>query len=207
MGRCSSISESEQQAVESVLLRSNMPRRNLAMFVLGVETGLRISELLSITIGDVIDTERRVKGTLAIQKGHCKGKVKARRVALSPRARDAIYGAVEEAFGLCKSHRDRHLFSPGYRLGAITRRQAYGIISSALREAGITHTHGTHTMRKTRAERVARCLERKHNAGETSTVSIMAVMHALGHADIKTTQRYLSKGAEEVDRWTAAGEI
>lgn len=190
-----------------MLLRSNMPRRNLALFVLGVETGLRISELLSITIGDVIDTECRVKGMLAIQKGHCKGKAKARRVALSPRARDAIYGAAEEAFGLCKSHRDRHLFSPGYRLGAITRRQAYSIISSALRAAGVTHTHGTHTMRKTRAERVARCLERKHNAGETSTVSIMAVMHALGHADIKTTQRYLSKGAEEVDRWTAAGEI
>ena len=207
MGRCSSISESEQKAVECVLLRSNNPRRNFALFVLGVETGLRISELLSITIADVVDVGNRVKTFLVIQKAHCKGKHHSRRVALSPKARDAIFNAVDEGFGNQRSQRDRHLFTPGFRLGSITRRQAYGIISSALKEAGVKHTSGTHTMRKTRAERVARCALRKHVSGQTSTLPTVAVMRALGHAELKTTERYLATGSEELDQWTAAGEI
>jgi integrase len=207
MGRCSAISKDQQAKVERELLRSANPYRDRCLFVLGIETGLRISELLSVRIGDVMDTSGRVREKLIIQKAHVKGKHKSRRISLSPYARDAIYDATKEAFSKLSSKTERHLFSPTFRAGSISRRQAYCIISRALRAAGVTHTFGTHTMRKTRAERVAHCALRKHFDKATTTLPTVAVMRALGHSNLQTTERYLSRGTEEVDQWTAAGEI
>ncbi len=62
-------------------------------------------------------------------------------------------------------------------------------------------------MRKTCAERIAMCALRKHMSKQTTTLPTVAVMRALGHANLQTTERYLAKGAEEVNQWIAAGEI
>ena len=207
MARCSSISECEQRRVEARLLQTTRPMRNRCLFVLGVETGLRISELLAVKVGDVVDVTCAVKQLLIIQKQFCKGKQRSRRVRLSPVARDVIYEVVTEAARFGASMRGDALFSPSFRRGAISRRQAYSIIHRALKTAGINHTGGTHTMRKTRAQRVVNCAIAKFQAGETQVVPIMAAKTALGHTDIRTTELYLKSGIEEVDAWTANGEI
>jgi len=207
MARCSSISKDEQKRVEDALLQSSRPHRNRCLFVLGVETGLRISELLAVTVGDVVDVSNTIKHALIIQKRFCKGKQRSRRVRLSPEARDVIYEAVAEAGRFGASRREDALFAPSFRRGAISRRQAYSIIHRALVAAGITNTGGTHTMRKTRAQRVVNCTTAKFQAGETQVMPIMAAMAALGHADIRTTSLYLKSGIEEVEAWTANGEI
>lgn len=174
MARCGSISNDEQRRVEDVLMQTSRPHRNRGLLILGIETGLRISELLSVTVGDVVDVSNAVKHTLKIQKRFCKGKQRSRRVRLSPVARDAIYAAVEEARQFGASRREDSLFSPSYRRGSISRRQAYSIIHRSLVGVGITHTGGTHTMRKTRAQRVVSCAIIKFQAGETEVVPIMA---------------------------------
>ncbi len=174
---------------------------------MGVETGLRISELLSVSVGDVVDVSGTIKNLLVIQKRYCKGKTRSRRVRLSPVARDVIYEAVAEAARFGASRREDALFSPSFRRGAISRRQAYSIIHRALVRAKITHTGGTHTMRKTRAQRVDMCAIAKFQSGESRLNPMMAVMKALGHSDIRTTSLYLKSGAEEVEEWTANGEI
>ena len=207
MGKCRPISEEQQAAVEAELLRSNCPERNRALFVLGIETGLRVSELLSVTVGDAVDVAGRVRDVLIIKKENCKGKQLSRRIALSPVARDALFRAVNEAYTLGKSGRERHLFSPAYRLGPISRFQAYDLISDAIKAAGITHTRGTHTMRKTRALRVGLFAHRMVAEGKTNILPICAVRDALGHGDVKTTQLYLESGNEEVNEWTAKGLI
>lgn len=207
MARCSSISEEEQRQVEAALLQTVRPMRNRCLFVLGIETGLRISELLAVKVGDVVDVEGGVKRILVIQKRFCKGKQRSRRVRLSPSARDVVYEAVTEAARFGASRREDALFSPSFRRGAISRRQAYSIIHRALKAAGIDRTGGTHTMRKTRAQRVVNCAIAKFQAGETQVVPIMAAKAALGHTDIRTTELYLKEGIEEVDAWTANGEI
>src|SRR6056297_826452 len=121
MARCSSISEEEQRQVEAALLQTVRPMRNRCLFVLGIETGLRISELLAIKVGDVVDVEGAVKQTLKIQKRFCKGKKRSRPVRLSPAARDVVYEAVTEAARFGASRREDALFSPSFRRGAISR--------------------------------------------------------------------------------------
>jgi integrase len=207
MGRCSAISKDDQSRVEAWLSKTSQPARNVCLFVLGVETGLRISELLSIRVSDVIDVCGRVKQVLKIKKSFVKGKKSGRDITLSPSARDAVFKAVTELSDYHKSRSSEFLFSPTYRTGAITRRQAYCIISQAIRSAGITHTKGTHTMRKTCAERTAMCALRKYYDKQTTTLPTVAVMRALGHANLQTTERYLAKGSEEVNQWRANGEI
>lgn len=207
MARCSSITEEEQRQVEFRLMQTARPARNRGLLVLGIETGLRISELLAVSVGDVVDVTGTIKQVLIIQKRFCKGKRRSRRVRLSPDARDAIYEAVTEASRYGASRREDALFSPSFRRGAISRRQAYSVIHRALRAAGINHTGGTHTMRKTRAQRVVNCAIAKFQSGETQVVPIMAAMAALGHTDVRTTSLYLKSGVEEVEAWTANGEI
>jgi len=207
MSRCLAISESEEQAVVSILKGSKNPNRNIALFVLGVETGLRISELLSLTIGDVIDSSDHVREVLRVKKDKCKGKKRGRDLVLSPKAVDAIFSAVDEASRKNKSHRHRHLFAPSYRLGSISRRQAYQILSSALRKAGVKHTTGTHTMRKTAALRMQKCFTDRYAQGKTNMHPLYAVMLALGHSDIKTTQSYMAGGIEEVNQCRRMGLI
>ena len=207
MGKCSAISITEQARAEKVLVKTELPARNRCLFVLGIETGLRISALLSIKISDVVATDSSIRRVLVIQKRNIKGKKKQRRVALSPTARQVIYEAINEMASTGGSARSRHLFAPQHKTRPMTRRHAYALISSALIKAGITHTTGTHTMRKTRAARVAAWALKRHTGGQTATLPVMAVKSALGHESLRTTEMYLQSGAEEVDAGTEAGEI
>lgn len=60
-----------------------------ALFVTGVKSGFRISELLRLTVGDVYDHGRIVE-RVTVQRRHMKKKTEGRTVVLHPRARDAI---------------------------------------------------------------------------------------------------------------------
>jgi len=199
MGRCSAIEKGDLEAVETALRRSRRPRRDACLFALGVETGLRISEMLSIKISDVFDTSDRVRDVLIIEKAHCKGKQRRREIPLSPVAKEAIIQATEEAFSLGRSQSHSSLFSAVSHNGPISRQQAYKIISAALKAAGITKTRGTHTARKTYATMLLEKVEVEYRAGSLKVFPLIAVQLGLGHQDLKTTQRYLECGIESVN--------
>lgn len=208
MARCRPITRDEQTAVEAVLLQAvNYPERNRCLLVLGIETGLRISEILSIKFSDVFAVSGEIKTKLVIQKRHCKGKAKSRRIMLSPAAKDAVCRALDEAYGTRSTYPEDHLFGMAYRRGAISRWRAYQIVSTALKAAGVTHTRGTHTMRKTRAQRVGLTATRKAVSGDSLTMPLAAVRDALGHASVQATEKYIESASEEVDQWTMNGEI
>ena len=97
MARCSCLKKTEVEATNIALLSSRRPYRNQCLFVLGVQTGLRISELLSITFADVFDVSGKIKTVLKIEKSKCKGKKKNREIPLTDDAKQAIYMAAEEA--------------------------------------------------------------------------------------------------------------
>jgi integrase len=173
--------------------------------VLGVETGLRISELLSIKFADVFDSSGRVRDWLTIDKAHCKGGKKRRELPLSPKAKDAIHRATEEAFALGRSRPEDYLFSPDSRLGAISRIHAHTIVSTALKKAGVVHTRGTHTARKTYAALLLARAEKAYQAGEIRVFPLLAVQLGLGHAELATTQHYLESGVEDVNKLIREG--
>ena len=205
MARCSSISLQQVAATETALRRSTRPHRDACLFILGVETGLRISELLSVTFADVLDTSGQVRDWLTIDKEHCKGKQHRRQIPLSPKAKGVITRATEEAFELGGSKPNDHMFAPTYKSKPISRVRAHAIISTALKTAGINHTRGTHTARKTYAALLLQKAERAYQEGRIKVFPMLAVQLGLGHAELATTQRYLESGIEEVNELIKEG--
>jgi len=63
--------------------------RNRTLFLLGLNTGARISELLALDIGDVWRYSRAVE-IIYLQKRHTKGKLVGRQITIKRGAQQAI---------------------------------------------------------------------------------------------------------------------
>ena len=109
--------------------------RDHLLFLLGINSGLRISDILKLKVSDVKDKEYI---ELNEQKT---GKYK--RFPITNSFKEAL-----EEFIIGKNP-DEWLFSSQRGGKPITRIQAYRIICNACLEAGITTRIGTHTLRKT----------------------------------------------------------
>ena len=117
--------------VKQVLLRGGM--RNYLLFCIGINTGLRVSDILTLRVKDVRDQDFY---TLNEQKTG-----KRKRINLHAVRQDiAAYtqGMAEDAF----------LFASRTGDAPITRIQAYRILNDAAAVCGLDEI-GTHTMRKT----------------------------------------------------------
>src|SRR5512137_2672592 len=67
--------------------------RDRSLFLIGLYTGARISELISLNVGDVLQHGKVVK-TLELRKGITKGK-KTRQIPLNIEARETIESLIE----------------------------------------------------------------------------------------------------------------
>ena len=63
--------------------------RNKALFILGVRAGFRISELLSLRVGDIY-RHGKVGDRISVHRRNMKGKTQGRTVLLHPEARAAL---------------------------------------------------------------------------------------------------------------------
>lgn len=124
------------EEIKKVLRGSNL--RDYALFVLGINSGLRVSDLLSLTVGDVMDAN----GNLIRIREH-KTK-KTNDFPLSRTAQKAIMEYLQTRDG----KRDEPLFL-SRKGSALQRAQAYKVINDAARAVGIKDRIGTHTLRKT----------------------------------------------------------
>jgi len=110
--------------------------RDYFLFVLGINSGLRISDLLLLTVDDVKEKDRIILRE--------KKTGKSKDFPLSDTCKKAIQEYLEtikiNSGCLFKSKKGDH---------PITRIQAYRIINKAARIIGITDAIGTHTLRKT----------------------------------------------------------
>ena len=120
--------------IKRYLKHSNL--RDYLLFVLGINSGLRISDLLSLTVDDVKDKNR------IILRERKTGKTKD--FPLSDTCKKAIQEYIANA-----RDTDSWLFRSKKGDRPITRVQAYRIINSAARMVGIDEGIGTHTLRKT----------------------------------------------------------
>ena len=171
---CKPLTDAELAAVT---FRGKFATRDRALFILGVKTGLRISELLSLRVGDVAER-------VSVARKNTKGRREGRSVALHPAARTAVASWVAEA----ELGAEEPLFR-SREGGAITRNAAYKILKGAFSRAGVTGKTGTHSMRKTFAAKLYDALDR----------DLVKVKAALGHKDINSTVSYLSFETSEVD--------
>ena len=175
-------------------------KRNKALFVVGHRTGFRISELLSLTAGDVRQ-HGKIVDHLSVQRRHMKGgkagKTSSRTVALHPEARAALSVWLETLTKMLKGTLDpmTPVFCSRVRDTAtglrrhISREQAWRILKAAFTSNELSGKLGTHAMRKTFCNRVYDLL--KHD--------LVKCQRAMGHANINSTVQYLNFREEEID--------
>lgn len=181
-------------------------KRDLAWFAIGLNTGFRISEILSLRVGDVWK-DRMVVHYLNIRADNMKGKKKARTRKIHGRTRASIRVWLKEftlrmAPDTGNLPRDLFLFQSQEGANrAITAHQARTILGEAMKRIGIVempYVMGTHMMRKTYAKRVYEYYLREFQAGRVNREPILMTQIALGHQSIDNTLKYLSFMPDEI---------
>ncbi len=181
----------EELEVEAVLAAFDGPYadRDRALFLLGVKSGFRISELLSLRLLDVMRAGRLLD-RVAVARCNMKKKVEGRSVLLHPGAKEALGVWIEQLRTSGYMTSDTFVFqSRKGRNAAMSRVQAYRVLQEAYERAGVEGHTGTHSMRKTFANNVHEKLGR----------DILKTQKALGHKNINSTVSYLSFREEEID--------
>ena len=156
--------------------------RNRGLFMLGVSTGGRISELLSLTIGDVYQNQQPVSDLL-FDKSIVKGGEVSRAVPVNRDGRQAIADLIAWHRGRYRTSRaHRPLFPSRNKRGSIAmnRQTAHEILKKAFTAAGLNGKLATHSLRKSFAQRLYE-----------ESADIYLVQELLGHKSVATTQKYL----------------
>ena len=156
--------------------------RNRGLFMLGVSTGGRISELLSLQIGDVYQNSRAVTDLL-FDKSIVKGGEVSRVVPVNRDGRRAIEDLIawhSEQYANTEGSRPLFPSRNGQGQQPMSRRTAHDVLKVAFEAAGLNGHLATHSLRKSFAQRLY-----------DRTGDIFAVQEMLGHKAVMTTQKYL----------------
>lgn len=173
--------------------------RNRAFFMFGLNTGFRVTELLSLKIGDVLESSGQIKDYVMISRRFMKGKKASRSVVINPGAKKALHPLLIILRESGVTHRDDYIFrSSGRGNKAITREHAWRIIHNAAMLANLTGQVSTHSMRKTFAGAVYSRLLARVSEGE-AVDAFRLTSKALGHMSIDSTDKYLEINGEVVD--------
>lgn len=178
--------KAEIERVKAALKAGNP--RDWAMFVLGINTGLRISDILSIRVGNVVDPLFRrlhIKERVLIVE---KKTGKTRDVLLNDSARHALKKYLTASDLQYKEHSPLFPSRIGGGRLSIQRVRAWTLINNAARQSGIEEKVGTHTMRKTYGYQL-------YQAG----VDVTRIQNMLNHSSPSVTLRYIGITRDETD--------
>ncbi len=155
--------------------------RNKAMIELAYASGLRVSELVNLKLGDLhLD-----KGLVQI---YGKGR-KERIVPLGGYANESLQYYIKNARPqLLKKHND-YLFLNGRDGGKITRQAFFLIIKEKTKAVGITKEISPHKLRHSFASHLL-----------ANGVDLIYIQDLLGHEDISTTERYTHIQNEQMNQ-------
>jgi site-specific recombinase XerD len=168
---CRNLSDDEIE-----LINKNLnSHRDRLLFKLGINTGFRISELLSIKIVDLYEFNGELKTELTVSRKNMKGKLASRSVPLSLDLLRAL-----KTYLQATTKYQVFLFD-SQKSGQLSRCQAWRSIKQAARQAGLNGKIATHSMRKCLASR----------AYETSGHDLAITQRILGHKNVSSTISYL----------------
>lgn len=167
------------EAMKKILRATSL--RSYVLFVLGINSGLRVSDLLNLTLGDVAESKSKVRGRISLREAKT-GKQKD--FPLSENAKKALQEYLrtrgyDPAAPLLPSRKGS---------GALQRAQAWKILNEAARLAGIKERVGTHTLRKTFAYHA-------YKSGQDITL----IQKLLNHSSPAVTLRYIGITQDQMD--------
>jgi integrase len=175
-------SKGDLDAIRKVLL--DHPR-DYCLFVLGINSGLRISDLLKLRVGDVFERKPRSRRVLEYVELREKKTGKTKRFPLNASARSALRWYLNER----KCAADDPLFPSRKGDAAIGRSQAYRVLTNAARRAGVNERIGTHTLRKTFG----------YHVYQQSNHDLPLIQKLLNHRSQDSTLRYLGILQDDLD--------
>lgn len=179
----------DEVAIMSLSFGGQYAVRDKALFLLGIKSGFRISELLSLKVGDLMQAGRMVD-KVSVRRSNMKKKTEGRTIFLHPEAKTALQVWLDQLREDGYMSADDYVFQS--RKGAnkpISRIQAWRILNEAAEANELTGKIGTHSMRKTFADRVYDALDR----------DLLKTQKALGHRNINSTVQYLGFREEDID--------
>lgn len=163
--------------------------RDRALFLLGVRSGFRISEVLSLRLGDVLQHGRIVE-RVAVRRCSMKRKIEGRSVVLHPEAKAALDAWLKALQQEGLEAAETFVFrSRRGRNAPIGRIQAWRLLNAHFHRLGLSGKLGTHSMRKSFANRLYDRLGH----------DLVRTQRALGHRNINSTVSYLSFREEDID--------
>ncbi len=161
------------------LLRGQSRYRDLLLFVVGINTALRVSDLLQLRVEHFLDNHQRIKRRFWIRE---RKRGKRHEVVINNSIQEALKEYLKSYSGIVNNHGNFVFFNTKtYNLTQpIKRGQAWKFITSICREVGLSGNYGTHSFRKTWGYH-ARMLG----------VDLALIMYKLNHESIAYTKRYL----------------
>lgn len=155
--------------------------RDYLMFMVGISSALRISDILSLKVNDIWDGKKPVKFIYLNEKKT--GKYK--RFPVTKNLEKAIILFMKQY----NYKKNEFVFLSRKNTNKpITRQQAARIIKTCADYVGVEENVGTHTMRKTWGYWAYK-----------SGVSLALIMEALNHSSISNTKKYLGITQEDLD--------
>lgn len=145
------------------------------MFMLGIYSGLRISDILRLRVRDVKD-----KDYIYLRE---KKTGKEKRFIINDELKGMLKKYTEK-----KNDYEYMFLSPEGNNQPISRQQAYNILNEAAEHFGLDAI-GTHTLRKTWGY---------HTYQQTK--DIVAIQEILNHSDISITKRYIGINQDTKDK-------
>lgn len=153
-------------------LKAHKDKRLYPLFVLGINTGLRISDIVPIQVKQVYKQKYIQPKEKKTSKYH--------KIIIN----DSLKEAIDE---YCKGmKKDDYLF-PSQKGGHISENRAYVLLKKAFRKCRLRYNTGTHTLRKTNGYHIA------------DQYGIETAQKQLNHENQRDTLRYIGLEQEELD--------
>ena len=164
--------------IKKLLKQQNL--RDYCLFVLGINSGLRISDLLKLRISDVSE-KGKIKDRIRLRE---KKTNKFKDFPLT----NSTKSALKEYLKTREYNENEPLFIARKNKGFLLRQQAYKIINDVAKSVGIKGKIGTHTLRKTFGYHA-------YNNGYDITL----IQKLFNHSTPSVTLRYIGITQDEMD--------
>lgn len=166
------------------LLRGRGDFRNLLLFVVGINSALRISDLLQLRIGDFFEKSGKIRDRFSIKELK---RGKRQEIVINSSIKDTLI-EFKEYYPQILVNPDNPVFLNPQTHQSIKRGQAWKFISNICREVGLSGNYGTHSLRKTWGYHA-----------RINGVDLALIMHKLNHNSIAYTKRYLGITDDELE--------